>query len=79
MNATRKNTSKIAGQDTRDLIDSDTNESIGLATVEQIAASDGAGDTGHITIDRETGAVIAEDRVSDYDSADIRRVYVASE
>ena len=59
----------------RTIHDSDTGEMIGDATVDQIDASDLAGDTGHILIDAD-GDVVSPGTWAAQQSG-VRRVYVS--
>lgn len=59
----------------RDLVDSETGDDLGEATAEQIAASDAAGDEGHILIDVDGNVV--QDGTWAAQQAGTRKVYVA--
>ena len=59
----------------RTIHDSDTGEMIGDATVDQIDASDLAGDTGHILIDADGDVVTAGTWAAQ--QSGVRRAYVS--
>ena len=68
----------------RRLMDSDTAEILGYATVEQVEASDASGIEGHIMIDIADGTVVPPCEREQYvrhlsPGAELRRVYVEAE